>query len=173
MQPELELKCFDPIVDRNSRILILGTMPGEASLKAGQYYGHKDNLFWDIMFRICNPNWKIDELVPQDYLQKKNLLLSNRIALWDVLQFCDRKGSLDKDILNQVCNDFSSFFKDYSEIKTIFFNGKKAQEYFSLLKGNISDIDGLKFEVLPSTSPSNTQNSFWILREWLQIRLYQ
>jgi TDG/mug DNA glycosylase family protein len=172
MSSELEIKCFDPIVDKNSRILILGTMPGAASLKAKHYYDHPNNLFWDIMFRLCNPDWKIDSLLPSEYSQKQNLLISNGIALWDVLQFCERKGSPDKHILNQINNNFDHFFRDHPSIKTVFFNGKKASEYFSILKPNIPNLDTLSFIVLPSTSPSNTQNSFWILREWLQIRNY-
>src|SRR3990172_902671 len=107
----MEIKCFAPIVDNAATVLILGTMPGQASIKANQYYGHQDNLFWDIIFRVCIHDWKIDEVVSADYETKINLLFANRIAVWDVLQFCDRKGSLDKDILNQIHNDFVGFFK--------------------------------------------------------------
>jgi hypoxanthine-DNA glycosylase len=166
----METKCFEPIADKESKILILGTMPGLASIKAGQYYGHQDNLFWDIIFRVCIRDWKIDELVLSDYDTKVKLLLTNNIALWDVLQFCDRKGNLDKDIINQIYNDFKSFFQKYPNIKTVFFNGKKAAEYFEKLKLEIVVINNRIFITLPSTSPSNTTNSFFVLKEWLQLR---
>ncbi|AMS28000.1 hypothetical protein AEM51_00350 [Bacteroidetes bacterium UKL13-3] len=168
----MEIKCFNPIADNQATVLILGTMPGLASLKAGQYYGHPDNLFWDIIFRVCIPDWRNDELVSADYETKIKLLRTNRIAVWDVLQFCDRKGSLDKDIINQIHNDFIQFFQKYSQIKTVFFNGKKASEYFEKNKSETAISDNRVFITLPSTSPSNTTNSFYVLKEWLQIRNY-
>lgn len=166
----METKCFEPIADAESTVLILGTMPGLASINAGQYYGHKDNLFWDIIFRVCNPDWKIEELVTADYDTKTKLLLTNHIAVWDVLQFCDRKGNLDKDIINKILNDFENFFQKHPNIKIVFFNGKKAAEYFEELKSELVISNNRIFITLPSTSPSNTTNSFYILKEWLQIR---
>ena len=168
----MEIKCFDPITDCQATVLILGTMPGLASIKAGQYYGHPDNLFWDIIFRICIPDWKIDEVVSADYSTKVKLLQTNNIAVWDVLQFCNRSGSLDKEIINQIHNDFKDFFQNHPKIKTVFFNGKKAGEYFEKQKSEPSISMDRDFITLPSTSPSNTTNSFYVLKEWMQIRKY-
>lgn len=168
----MDITSFQEIVNKESTILILGTMPGIASLEAKQYYGHPNNLFWDIIFRVCNPYWKIEDLVSENYEDKKNLLIENQIALWDVLRFCNRKGNLDKDIRNKVHNDFKTFFQENNKIKTVFFNGKKAAEYFNDYKTDSEIFENRTFITLPSTSPSNTMNSFSILREWLQIRKY-
>ena len=165
----MQIESFEPIVNDKSTVLILGTMPGVASLKAKQYYGHPDNLFWDIMFRVCSQDWKCDEVVSTDYETKKILLLKNKIALWDVLKFCDRKGSLDRDILNQIHNDFKSFFAKYPNIKKVFFNGKSAAEYFENYRNETTIFSNRTFTTLQSTSPSNTTNSFYILNQWKQI----
>lgn len=163
------ISSFEPLVNDDSEILILGTMPSETSLKFQQYYAHKNNLFWDIIFRIYVPNIKEFDLVPEDYGVKKNILLENKIALWDVLKHCNRKGNLDKEIKNTIKNDFLDFFKKYPKIKFIYFNGKMAENYFNDFHVNTSLIkDNRKFVVLPSTSPTNSQNSFLILKIWKQ-----
>lgn len=168
----MEVKCLEPIADKQSKILILGTMPGVSSLQAGQYYNHQDNLFWDIIFRVCRHDWKIDELVSDDYETKKNLLLTNRIALWDVLKQCERKGSSDKNIINFFHNDFISFFQDHPNIQTVFFNGKEASKYFNKYKSEFPISDKISFIQLRSTSSMDSKNSFYKLKEWLQIRNY-
>lgn len=169
---EAQIKSFDAIVNTECKMLILGTMPGNDSLNAQEYYAHEDNLFWDIIFRICDKNWKMDELVEEDYETKKALLLKNKIAVWDVLKHCDRKGSLDKAIRNLAHNDFKYFFTKHSNIKHVFFNGKKAKEYFDEFNSIPEIFEGRDFIPLPSTSPSNKMNSFYILKEWMQIRNY-
>lgn len=166
----MTINSFEAISDKNARVLILGTMPGVASLTAKQYYGHQDNLFWDIMFRVLDKTWNCEEVVTADYNTKKTLLLRNGVALWDVLKHCDRKGSLDMAIRNEIKNDLSSFFETHPNIKAIFFNGQKAHKYFSDLKHQIPNIRDIQQFVLQSTSPSNTKNSFYILKEWTSIR---
>ncbi|HEU0126064.1 MAG TPA: DNA-deoxyinosine glycosylase, partial [Flavobacterium sp.] len=94
---------FAPISSKKSKVLILGTMPGIKSLELNQYYGHAQNNFWKFMFLI------LKEEFSYDYETRKNLLLQNNIALWDVLQFCDRVGSLDSAIKNEIANDFENF----------------------------------------------------------------
>jgi hypoxanthine-DNA glycosylase len=160
---------FEPIVNGESEILILGTMPGLASLQAQQYYAHPNNIFWDIMFRICIPNWNHFEVVSVDYSIKRDLLLSNKIALWDVLKYCERKGSLDKNIANHIQNEFQDFFDKYPSINRVYFNGKEASKLFEINKGVPSILANRTFTTLPSSSPSNTVNSFYILKEWKQI----
>ncbi|MFN0188678.1 MAG: DNA-deoxyinosine glycosylase [Bacteroidia bacterium] len=169
----MKIESFGHIADNNSKILILGTMPGKDSLKAGEYYGHHNNLFWDIMFRVCIPEWKCDEVVIADYKTKKSLLITNNIALWDVLKFCDRKeSSLDKDIRNQIHNDFKTFFQDYPTIKVVFFTSKNAAKYFEEFRPEPLIFDDRIFITLQSTSPMNKTNSFKILNDWMQIRRY-
>ena len=154
----MESYSFEPIASPNATILILGTMPGIKSLELGQYYGHKQNNFWKLVFSIFK------EDVTDDYETKKEILLKNNIALWDVLKYCDRVGSLDSAIKNEITNDFETFLKEHSHIKTILFNGQKAASFF---KKYIPVSHDYKLITLPSTSPANASKSFEIKRkEW-------
>lgn len=141
------IKSFTPIADTSATKLILGTMPGMKSLEKGEYYAHGGNQFWRIIFVLFN------ELYSNDYQKKMQVLLSNKIALWDVLQFCDREGSSDSAINQEVPNDFANFFKKHPLIKQIFFNGNNPRDYFL---SYFPDHFGKQYYVLPSTSPTNT-----------------
>jgi len=149
---------FAPITPDNANILILGTMPGTKSLELNQYYGHKQNNFWKFMFEI------LKEKFSTDYETRTELLIKNKIALWDVLQFCDREGSLDSAIKNEIANDFETFLETHSNIDTILFNGQKAAAFFKKyvhLKKQYSLI------TLPSSSPANAGKTFESkLEEW-------
>ena len=98
---------FNPISTASATILILGTMPGTKSLELQQYYGHPQNNFWRFIFEIVHEDFSVD------YEARKSVLLKNNIALWDVLQFCDRIGSLDSAIKNEISNDFEIFLKNH------------------------------------------------------------
>lgn len=137
---------FSPRSSTASQILILGTMPGTKSLEVNQYYGHNQNNFWKFMFTIFNEDFS------NDYETRKALLQKNKIALWDVLQYCDRVGSLDSAIKNEIANDFETFLKQHSNIKTILFNGQKAASFF---KKYVHLNEKYQFITLPSTSPAN------------------
>lgn len=142
---------FPPISDPMAEVLILGTMPGEKSLKLNQYYGHGGNQFWKLAFAIHDTRFS------SDYSSKKEILIKNRIALWDVLKVCERTGIADSAINNEESNDFASFFKVHPQIKLIAINGSNAETYFntySHIKTNINKI------TLPSTSPANTWKTF-------------
>lgn len=153
---------FAPISASNSTILILGTMPGTKSLELNQYYGHSQNNFWKFLFHI------FDEAFSTDYETRKNLLLKNKIALWDVLEYCERIGSLDSAIKNEIANDFESFLIQHPNIKTILFNGQKAAAFF---KKYITVNPSYKLITLPSTSPANASKSFQFkLEEWKIIK---
>jgi TDG/mug DNA glycosylase family protein len=94
--------------------------------------------------------------VEEDYENRKTFLLNQHIAIWDVLKSCDREGSSDSKIINPVSNDFETFFNQYPGIKTVFFNGSKAEELFiKLVIGKMCFKEGLLFYRLPSTSPAN------------------
>ncbi|MFZ1291223.1 MAG: DNA-deoxyinosine glycosylase [Melioribacteraceae bacterium] len=146
----MKKESFPPIVDDNSKLLILGTMPGEQSLKAKEYYANSTNQFWRILSAITGDNFQTD------YSTKKDLLLKNKIAIWDVLMHCEREGSLDVNISDEYPNDFTSFFKKYPDISHIFFNGGKAEKCFK--KYSLYDYSK-KYNALPSTSSANTSKT--------------
>lgn len=153
---------FLPISNPNARVLILGTMPGAQSLALSQYYGHPQNAFWKIMFAL------FDIPYSKDYEERKNLLLTNQIAVWDVLEACIREGSLDSAIQEEVPNDIHSFLKSHPNIRHIFFNGQKAAAFF---KKYIKLDEQYHLTTLPSTSPAHAGKSFEAkLKEWSQIK---
>ncbi len=144
------IESFEPIESRNSKILILGSMPSVISLNKYQYYGNPQNAFWKIIFDL------LEEEFVNDYETKKNLLIKNHIALWDVIKLCERDGSSDSKIRNEEVNDFESFFKEHMKLKAVFFNGKKAQEIFiKKVMGKAHIPTEISYEALPSTSPAN------------------
>lgn len=137
-------------------------MPGERSLKLNQYYGHGGNTFWKMIFDIC------EEPYSSDYEKKKDTLLKNSMALWDVLQACEREGSSDGSILREEPNDFKSFFKDHPDIKLIAFNGQNAEAYFLMYSNHKPDVT---YVSLPSTSPANTWKTIdEKLSEWKKLK---
>lgn len=139
--------AFAPIVDSNSRVLLLGTMPSEESLRKQQYYGHKSNQFWKILFTLFNKAFS------EDYNQRVQLLVENRIALWDVLSSCKGAGSADSDIKDENPNDFRLFFEQHPQIKYIIFTSKKAEEFYKKHVG----FDNHNYLTLPSPSPANAR----------------
>lgn len=142
-------KCsFEPLVNKNSKILILGTIPSIESLRKRERYGHKSNQFWRILFTLFG------KPLPDNYEEKNALLIENNIAIWDVLDSCEGEGSLDSNIKNEKPNDFNSFFKKYPQIKYIFFTGKKAAEFY---KKYVGFDDGRTYITLPSPSPANAR----------------
>jgi hypoxanthine-DNA glycosylase len=151
---------FAPIANSDATVLILGTMPGTKSLELNQYYGHSQNNFWKFMFLIFN------ETFSTDYETRKSLLQKNNVAVWDVLQFCDRVGSLDSAIKNEIANDFETFLKDHPAIEVILFNGQKAAAFF---KKYVKLKKEYQLITLPSTSPANASISFQSKLEQWQI----
>ncbi|SEQ79194.1 hypoxanthine-DNA glycosylase [Nitrosomonas sp. Nm51] len=154
------LYSFAPIAQPNAEILILGSMPGQASLEANQYYAHPHNVFWRIMGELLGFDSRRTA-----YLEKTRALKSARIALWDVLQSCKRKGSLDSSIetRSQTINDFPAFFAAYPRIRAVFFNGAKAEDCFRryVLKKHMPGLQQqMQFSRLPSTSPAHAALSF-------------
>ena len=143
---------FAPVADEKALILILGSMPSTRSLQEDQYYGHPRNSFWFIMSSLFADNRELD------YPQKKALLIDNRIALWDVLNSCQRKGSLDSSIENGtiVVNDFNRFLAEHPLIKAIYFNGSRAQQEYNrhVLPRLDKKFSSIEYERLPSTSPA-------------------
>ncbi len=161
------LYSFPPIADANARILILGSMPGQASLDACQYYAHKRNLFWPLLGNMLG----FDSTLP--YQAKVASLIKARVAVWDVLQSCQRQGSLDVHIRHEVPNDFPSFLNEHRDIQAIFFNGDKAATSFKRFVQSQLDRPDLALIRLPSTSPANASQSYTIKQQqWQQILPY-
>lgn len=152
------INSFPPFVNSSTEILILGTMPGVASLAKQEYYAHQRNHFWKIMYTLLN-----DLPVSEVFEEKIALLQTNKIGLWDVLQNCERKGSLDIHIKNHKENDFESLFNKFPAITKIVFNGKESHKYF--LK-KFGQIKGITYYVMPSTSPANTMSFENKLKIW-------
>lgn len=154
----MKIQSFPSLSNPEAEVLLLGTMPGVKSLEMNQYYAHPRNHFWKLVTHI------FDEDFPLDYHQKKEMLLRNRIAVWDVLQACERQGSLDSAISKEVPNDFSTFLKMHPNIRLIAFNGQKAAAFFKKYVQLDKEYD---FVVLPSTSPAHAGKSFeQKLSEW-------
>ena len=151
---------FKPIADKNSKILILGTIPSIESLRKQERYGHKSNQFWKIIFAL------FDKPLAENYEDKNALLAEKGIAIWDVLDSCEGEGSLDTNIRNEKPNDFKTFFKKYPQIKHIFFTGKKAEEFYKKYVGFDEDKT---YITLPSPSPANARMTFLQKLEKWQI----
>jgi hypoxanthine-DNA glycosylase len=147
---------FAPLARGDARVLVLGSMPGVASLSAGQYYAHRRNAFWPIMGALLG----FDPAAP--YAQRLAALQAAHIAVWDVLQSCRRPGSLDARIerASEVANDFPGLFRQHPGIGHVFFNGTAAEAAFrrhvlpQLARGTLA------MTRLPSTSPANASISF-------------
>ena len=155
------IESFRPYINSQTKILILGTMPGIVSLEKQEYYAHKRNHFWRIMHSL------LDSLpIAEIFEEKIQLLQANKIGLWDVLENCERKGSLDIHIKNQKVNDFETLFMEFPAINTVIFNGKESHKYF--LK-KFGQIKGITYYVMPSTSPANTMTFENKLKLWSTV----
>lgn len=158
----METICgFLPIANAHSRILILGSMPGVASLRKEQYYGHPQNAFWRVMSALlCEP-------FSEDYGERTAMLLRHGVALWDVVHCCERTGSLDAHIKNPEINDFASFFSLHPGIRRICFNGQTA---YTLFKRNVGfNYPEMEFIRLGSTSPAHAVTLETRLADWRRI----
>ncbi|MDR7211639.1 DNA-deoxyinosine glycosylase [Flavobacterium piscis] len=138
--------ALPPLIDSHSKILILGTMPGDQSIARQQYYGNKGNHFWKIIFNIFGESYNTN------YEERKELLKKHRIALWNVLASCVREGSSDSKIKNECANDFENLHLQYPNIRHIFFESKTAAKFFGKYA---NPNDGITYHILPSTSGLN------------------
>ncbi|WP_294298781.1 DNA-deoxyinosine glycosylase [uncultured Chryseobacterium sp.] len=157
------ISSFPPIIDRSSRILILGSIPGVKSLEKQQYYGHPQNKFWKIIFELLNEDFT------DDYSKKIEVIKKHHIGLWDVIDSCERKGSLDSEIRNEEANRIEDLLEDHPNIKAIFCNGGKSFK-------NLQKILGKNYKIpvflLPSTSPLHTVSFETKLEEWKKIKIF-
>jgi double-stranded uracil-DNA glycosylase len=145
---------FPPFVPDGARLLILGTLPGEESLRLQQYYAHPRNHFWPLIAALS------ESPLPSSFTERVALLKDNRWALWDVLEGAERIGSSDAAIRNPTVNAFGDFFAEHAEIETVAFNGQKARDLFVryILKPGIVSKDRFTAIDLPSSSPLYTKS---------------
>ena len=152
---------IEPVFDKESNILILGSFPSVKSREEGFFYGHPQNRFWKVLAEL----WK--EPVPITIEEKKAFLLGNHIAVWDVIKSCDIEGSSDSSIKNVVANDIDVILAE-ANIKQIYVNGKKAQQLYQKYIYPRLNREAI---CLPSTSPANAA---WklerLVRTWQVIR---
>lgn len=151
-----------PIFNEASKTLILGTFPSVKSREMCFFYSHPQNRFWRVMAKICDCD------LPESVEDKKQLILSNNFALWDVIHSCEIEGSADSSIKNVVANDISVVLNN-SQVNRIFVNGKKAE---SLYKKYIEKDIGIKAVYLPSTSPANASWSEDRLAEYWKSHIF-
>ena len=145
MEYEHIVHSFEPVYDKASEILILGTLPSVKSRENNFYYGHKQNRFWKVLATL------LKEPVPDTIEEKKAMLLTHRIAMWDVIQSCDIKGSSDSSIKNVQPTDIGMILEK-TNITRIYANGNKAGQLYKRYQFPVTGIEAM---VLPSTSPAN------------------
>jgi hypoxanthine-DNA glycosylase len=144
---------FAPVSSPDAELLILGSMPGVASLRQQQYYAHARNAFWPIVAKLYG-------FSPENaYAERCRALLARRVAVWDVLQSCTRPGSLDASIVpsSVQVNDFGAFFKSHPAIRLICFNGGAAEQAYRrhVLPTLADPVASIALRRLPSTSPAH------------------
>ncbi len=142
---------FAPLVNEDCTLLILGSLPGEESLRQVQYYAHPRNAFWRILCDVFAENFT------EDYAARCALALRHGVALWDVIGAAEREGSLDTAIRNPQVNDFATFLREHPAICKICLNGGKAEQLFRRHCKNILENPAIESIALPSTSPANAK----------------
>ena len=157
------ISSFPPLISEDSKVLILGSVPGIKSLEMQEYYAHPQNKFWRILFEL------FDEEFTTDYCGKIKLLKKYKIGVWDVIDSCQRKGSLDTEIKNENHHNILKLLEDFPSIKVIFCNGQKSFKTLNKILPNDLEIP---IVVLPSTSPAYTIPYEKKLQEWSVIKSY-
>ena len=159
------ITAFAPVAPPGARVLILGSMPSVESLNQGFYYAHPRNAFWPILAGVFG------EPIPADIPGRIALLTRHDIALWDVLESCERQGSLDSAIRQPAPNDFEGLFRRCPRIGRILFNGGTAERLF--MKWGKPFLAGRYCQRLPSTSPAYTLSYERKLALWRQALNYE
>lgn len=155
------LLCPDPVV------LVLGSLPGDESIRRQEYYGNPRNMFWNVLAAV------FEDAVPETYPEKKAFLTRHHVALWDVYASAERRGSLDANIHDITPNDITGFLKEHPGIKAIALNGgKSARAFKTVLKTAPGAFGGISIFSFTSTSPLSL-SAGWplerIVQQWKQI----
>ena len=157
--------CFPPVTRPDTRLLLLGSLPGAVSLQQQRYYAHPQNLFWRLMSAVIGR-----ELVPLAYGDRLNALLDAKIGLWDTVAAANRAGSLDAAIRLHEASDLAAFVTTLPELRAIGFNGATSAKIGRRQLGPAPELALLD---LPSSSPAYASLSFTKKREsWLRLAAY-
>lgn len=155
-------RCFDPVVDDNTRLLILGSLPGEKSLAQSQYYAHPQNAFWRLLGEVVGV-----ELVAQSYPDRLQTLRKHGVGLWDVVAQATRAGSLDSNIRDHAANDLAALVQTLPQLVAVAFNGGTAEKIGTRQLAAV----GARYSLiqLPSSSPAHTlaysqKREQWVMR---------
>lgn len=157
------ISSFRPIISETSKVLILGSVPGIKSLEMQEYYAHPQNKFWKILFELLGEDFTTN------YSDKVSFLNKNHVAVWDVIDSCERKGSLDTEIKNENHHNILQLLEDFPSIKAIFCNGQKS---FKTLEKILPKDLQIPIFVLPSTSPAYTIPYEKKLKDWSILKTY-
>jgi len=158
-------RCFPPVVDAHTRVLILGSLPGEASLAQAQYYAYKHNQFWRLVGEVIG-----QDLPGMDYAERLQALLAHHVGLWDVVAEAKREGSLDSKIRGHAGNDLVGLIESLPKLAVIAFNGGTAERIG--LKALGSHGDRHRIVRLPSSSPAHTMPYSEKLHAWQALRVW-
>ena len=160
----LRSRSFAPVVDARTRVLVLGSLPGEQSLQAGRYYANPMNQFWRLLGGVVGA-----DLQRMAYEQRLQTLLARHVGLWDVVAVADRIGSLDSAIRNHEGNDLASLHRELPELRAFGFNGGAAAKLGNKLLGDT----GLPAISLPSSSSAYARMPFaGKLERWRALAAY-
>lgn len=158
-------RCFPPVVDAHTRVLILGSLPGEASLAQSQYYAYKHNKFWELVGDVIN-----EDLRGMQYAARLRTLLAHHVGLWDVVAQAKREGSLDSKIRDHAGNDLPGLIDSLPKLAAIAFNGGTAERIGMKALGH--HAGRLHIVRLPSSSPAHTLSYAEKLRSWRALRTW-
>jgi hypoxanthine-DNA glycosylase len=158
----LARRSFPPVVDKHARVLVLGTLPGEESLRRQQYYAHPRNLFWPILFAL------FDAAPTVDYPARLAFAAARRVALWDVCMLGEREASADATIRRETPNAIDRLLDAHPQIGTVMFNGTGARRLYDR---HFPRCQGLAYLAMPSTSPAHARLDFAAkLAQWAALR---
>ena len=161
-RPDTAKTSFPPVVDANARVLVLGTLPGEESLRRQEYYAHPRNLFWPIVFAL------FDATPTADYADRLAFVMAQRIALWDVCELAEREASADSAIRRERPNTIDRLLDAHPLIRAVAFNGSGARR---LHDRHFTRRAELTYLALPSTSPAHARMDFAAkLAHWTALR---
>lgn len=157
--------CFPPVTRPDTRLLVLGSLPGAVSLAARRYYAHPQNLFWRLMSPVIGR-----DLLPLAYEARLEALRDAHVGLWDTVAAATRKGSLDADIRLHEASDLAGLVDRLPELRAVAFNGATSAR---IGRRQLAGVTGLALIDLPSSSPAYASLSFERKQEaWLALRAY-
>jgi hypoxanthine-DNA glycosylase len=162
-EPDLQY-CFPPVANARTRLLVLGSLPGVASLAAGRYYAHPRNQFWRLTGEVIGR-----DLVPLSYDARLGALLDAGVGLWDTVAAAERRGSLDADIRLRAASDLPRLIGTLPQLRAIAFNGGTSAR---IGRAQLAGIAGMELIDLPSSSPAYTIPFERKLETWLALRFY-